>query len=117
MTEPLLDYDEIERELRRFEAEERERLGLEEERVEHCAATPTPRRLLPWRPRVDDDPPGRTDAGARHAARRRAGGPRLPLAGARVSGRRSALRLSTRNSATAASAIRRISRSAISSST
>jgi predicted nucleotide-binding protein (sugar kinase/HSP70/actin superfamily) len=35
MSDTLLDYDEIERELRVFEAEERRRLGLEEERVEH----------------------------------------------------------------------------------
>jgi predicted nucleotide-binding protein (sugar kinase/HSP70/actin superfamily) len=35
MKETLLDYEEIERELRVFEADERRRLGIEEERVEH----------------------------------------------------------------------------------
>jgi predicted nucleotide-binding protein (sugar kinase/HSP70/actin superfamily) len=35
MNESALDYEAIERELREYEAEERRRLGLEEERVEH----------------------------------------------------------------------------------
>ena len=35
MNESALDYEEIERELRAFEAEERRKLGLEEEQVEH----------------------------------------------------------------------------------
>jgi hypothetical protein len=35
MNESVLDYDAIERELRVFEAEERRRLGIEEEQVDH----------------------------------------------------------------------------------
>jgi predicted nucleotide-binding protein (sugar kinase/HSP70/actin superfamily) len=35
MNESMLDYDAIERELRAFEAEERRRLGIEEEQVDH----------------------------------------------------------------------------------
>ena len=35
MSDALLDYEEIERELRVFEVEERARLGLEEEHVAH----------------------------------------------------------------------------------
>ena len=35
MKESVLDYDAIERELRLFEAEERRRLGIEEEQVDH----------------------------------------------------------------------------------
>ena len=35
MSDSILDYEDIERELCVFEAEERQRLGLEEEKVDH----------------------------------------------------------------------------------